>query len=74
MTGMTLLHLQFADTLDAATARQVLVGYRDRYQALVDAVTETEPDFDDSRLASIPFIDLMVEPVHVLADLWRTPA
>jgi glucosamine--fructose-6-phosphate aminotransferase (isomerizing) len=74
VTGMTLLHLHFADALDAPTARQVLVGYRDRYQALVDAVTETEPAFDDSRLAAIPFIDLMVEPVHVLADLWRTPA
>lgn len=74
VTGLTLLHLQFADTLDAATARQVLVGYRDRYQALVDAVTETEPSFDDSRLAEMPFIDLMVEPVHVLADRWHTPA
>jgi glucosamine--fructose-6-phosphate aminotransferase (isomerizing) len=72
VTGMTLLHVRFADTLDADTARQVLAGYRDRYEALVDAVTETEPRFDDSRLADVPFIDLMVEPVHVLAERWRS--
>jgi glucosamine--fructose-6-phosphate aminotransferase (isomerizing) len=71
VTGMTLLHVRFADTLDADTARQVLAGYRDRYEALVDAVTETEPRFDDARLAEVPFIDLMVEPVHVLAERWR---
>jgi glucosamine--fructose-6-phosphate aminotransferase (isomerizing) len=71
VTGMTLLHVRFADTLDADTARQVLAGYRDRYAALVDAVTETEPRFDDARLAEVPFTELMVEPVHVLAERWR---
>jgi glucosamine--fructose-6-phosphate aminotransferase (isomerizing) len=71
VTGMTLLHADFAETLPPAEARRVLAGYRDRYQALVDAVTETEPVFDDERLGEIPFIDLMVEPVYLLARRWR---
>jgi glucosamine--fructose-6-phosphate aminotransferase (isomerizing) len=72
VTGMTLLHVRFADVLPADVARQVLTGYRNRYAALVDAVTETEPRFDDSRLGDLPFVDLLVEPVYVLADRWRS--
>jgi glutamine---fructose-6-phosphate transaminase (isomerizing) len=71
-TGMTLLHVRFADRLDAQTAREVLSGYRGRYNAVVDAVTETEPNFDDGRLAEVPLVDLLTVPVHVLADQWRT--
>ena len=71
VTGMTLLHVRFADVLQPDVARQVLSGYRNRYEALVDAVTETEPRFDDARLAEVPFVDLLVEPVYVLADRWR---
>jgi glucosamine--fructose-6-phosphate aminotransferase (isomerizing) len=74
VTGMTLVHARFADVLDASTARAVLTGYRNRYAALVDAVTETEPVFDDARLADLPFVDLLVEPVYVLADRWRSLA
>ena len=73
VTGLTLLHAEFAPTLDATTARKVLAGYQGRYSALVDAVTETEERFDDSLLAEIPVIDLLVEPVYVLAERWRTP-
>ena len=72
VTGMTLLQVQFADVLPAETARQVLAGYRNRYDALVDAVTETEPRFDDAKLGELPFVDLLVEPVYVLAERWRT--
>jgi glucosamine--fructose-6-phosphate aminotransferase (isomerizing) len=71
VTGMTLLHVRFSETLPPATARQVLTGYRGRYAALADAVTETEATFDDSRLGDIPFVDLLTEPVYVLADRWR---
>jgi glucosamine--fructose-6-phosphate aminotransferase (isomerizing) len=70
--GLSLLHVRFADQLPAADARAVLTGYRNRYAALVDAVTETEPRFDDERLATMPLIDLLVEPVHVLADRWHS--
>ena len=72
VTGMTLLQVRFADVLPADTARQVLAGYRNRYDALVDAVTETEPRFDDAKLGELPFVDLLVEPVYVLADRWRS--
>jgi glutamine---fructose-6-phosphate transaminase (isomerizing) len=74
VVGITLLHARFHEQLDPTTARQVLSGYRGRYSALVDAVTETEPQFDDSLLAEQPIIDLLVEPVHVLAQSWRAGA
>ena len=52
----------------------MLSGYRNRYAALADAVTETEPVFDDELLATMPFIDLLTEPVNVLAERWRRNA
>jgi len=72
VTGMTLLHVRFHDRLEPGAARQVLSGYRDRFDALVDAVTETEPVFDESVLGRVPMIDLLSSPVHLLADRWRT--
>jgi glucosamine--fructose-6-phosphate aminotransferase (isomerizing) len=71
--GMTLLHVRFAETLPSDLARQVLSGYQNRYIHLADAVTETEPVFDDERLATISFVDLLTEPVNLLADRWRHP-
>lgn len=70
--AITLLHVRFTEKLDATTARAVLTGYRQRYSAIVDAVTETESDFDDSKLETIPFIQLLTEPVYVLAEHWRS--
>jgi glucosamine--fructose-6-phosphate aminotransferase (isomerizing) len=69
--GLTLLHVRFVTTLPAGTMRAVLQGYQGRYGALKDAVTETEPVFDDSVLATIPFLELLTEPVYVLAERWR---
>jgi glutamine---fructose-6-phosphate transaminase (isomerizing) len=69
--GLTLLHVQFADHLPPTTMRAVLQGYQGRYGALKDAVTETEPVFDDEVLAQVPVVDLLTEPVYVLADRWR---
>ncbi|MGH9126863.1 MAG: SIS domain-containing protein, partial [Acidimicrobiales bacterium] len=71
VTGMTLLHVAFHDFLAPAVARQVLSGFRNRYAALSDAVTETEPSFDDDRLASVPVLALLTEPVYVLAERWK---
>ena len=71
VTGMTLLHVRFHERLPAEDAQAVLLGYRDRYSALVDAVTETEPVFAEEVLGRVPLIDLLSEPVHVLADHWR---
>jgi glucosamine--fructose-6-phosphate aminotransferase (isomerizing) len=42
-----------------------------RYAAIVDAVTETNPAFDDAVLAGIPVTALLTEPVNFLADRWR---
>ncbi|MBA2325990.1 MAG: SIS domain-containing protein [Actinobacteria bacterium] len=69
-TGLTLLHVAFRDRLAPEAARGVLQGYRGRYAALKDVVTETEPAFDDARLADFDVVDLLTEPVAELADRW----
>ena len=71
VVGMTLLHARFHDRLAPAAAQAVLQGYRDRYDALIDAVTETEPVFREDVLGRVDLIDLLTQPVHVLADRWR---
>jgi glucosamine--fructose-6-phosphate aminotransferase (isomerizing) len=48
----------------------VLQGYRRRYQALRDAVTETH-EFDEALLADQPVVDLLVVPILDLAERWR---
>jgi glucosamine--fructose-6-phosphate aminotransferase (isomerizing) len=72
--GLTLLHVRFAEHLPADAMRAVLQSYQGRYGALKDAVTETEPAFDDTVLATVPVVDLLTEPVYVLAERWRTTA
>jgi glucosamine--fructose-6-phosphate aminotransferase (isomerizing) len=69
--GMTLLHVRFAETLPAPVVKTVMTGYRGRYAALRDAVTEREPSFDDERLADVALVDLLTEPVYVLSTRWR---
>jgi glucosamine--fructose-6-phosphate aminotransferase (isomerizing) len=71
VTALTLLHADFHDRLPADAAQAVLAGYLDRYDALIDAVTEREPVFDTAVLGEIPIVDLLTEPVHVLATRWR---
>ena len=70
-TGITLLHVRFADSLPVAAARGVMQGYRNRYAALKDAVTETEPAFREDLLTEIPVVDLLTMPIVDLADRWR---
>ena len=57
--------------ISSTTARSVLEQYRNRYSALKDAVTETEPTFRDDLLAEIALVDLLTAPVYVLAEMWR---
>jgi glucosamine--fructose-6-phosphate aminotransferase (isomerizing) len=71
VTGMTLLHVGFHERIPASAAKAVLTGYRSRYSALADAVTETETTFDDGRLGDVPVADLLTEPVLKLAERWR---
>ena len=71
-TGLTLLHVQFHDCLPADAARRVLEGYRSRYNAIADQVTEVDVTMDDAVLANIPLIDLLTEPVVHLAAHWNS--
>ena len=71
-TGLTLLHVHLADRLPAATMRAALRGYRRRYQALRDAVTETEDVFREDLLADEPVVDLLTAPILDLAERWRS--
>jgi len=70
-TGITLLHVQLHDRLDSVTMRGVLQGYDNRYARLVDWVTETEGDFDESKLGELPVEVLLIAPISETADLWR---
>lgn len=70
-TGITLLHVLFHERLAAATMRNVLQGYDDRYRRLVDWVTETEGTFREDRLADIAVADLLILPISEMANHWR---
>ncbi len=69
--GLTLLHVKFEDHMPSSALRSVLSTYRNRYNALADAVTETEPEFDTTLLEAMPVVDLLCEPIYSLADRWR---
>jgi glucosamine--fructose-6-phosphate aminotransferase (isomerizing) len=71
LVGMTLVHVRFYERLPWEATKRVLTGYRTRYSALADAVTETEPFMDDERLGSEPLVDLLTAPVVELAGRWR---
>jgi len=70
-TGITLLHVRLHDLLPVAAARGVLQGYDRRYDRLVDWVTETEGEFRDDLLASVPVVELLIGPVSETAEHWR---
>ena len=71
-TGLSLLHVRLRDDLSLPVLRSVLQGYRNRYAAIKHAVTETEPVFRDDLLVDVPVIELMTEPVNLLAEHWRS--
>jgi len=70
-TGITLLHVRFAERLSVDDMRGALQGYDHRYDRLVDWVSETEGDFDESRLAELPVDVALIDPISDTADLWR---
>jgi glucosamine--fructose-6-phosphate aminotransferase (isomerizing) len=72
-TGIMLLQVKFHERLPASVMRGVLMGYRNRFSAIRDYVTETEPTFREDLLGAINVVDLLVLPVVELADSWRTP-
>lgn len=69
--GLSLVFVELRERLDAEQLVAVLKGYRDRWSALVDAVTETEPLVDLGRLEEIAVVDVLTEPVNVLAERFR---
>ncbi len=71
-TGIALLHVSFREFLAPDVVRSVLQGYRDRYNALRDIVTETEPTFRDDLLGEIPVVDLLIDSIQVLARRWQS--
>ena len=72
-TGIMLLQVKFHERLPAAVIRGVLTGYRNRYAAIRDYVTETEPTFREDLLGTMNAVDLLVSPVAELAESWRSP-
>ena len=70
-TGLTLLHVKFHDHLPVSALRGVLQGYDNRYDRLVDWVSETEGSFRDDLLADLPVADLLILPISETADHWR---
>ena len=71
-TGITLLHVLFHPSLPAATMKSVLQGYDDRFNRLVDWVTETEGSFREDRLSDISVEDLLILPISETANHWRS--
>jgi glucosamine--fructose-6-phosphate aminotransferase (isomerizing) len=71
--GLILLHVTPAQRLEPRVAREVLSGHRNRYAAIVDAVTETQRAFDDHVLGSLDPAELLTQPVAVLARHWHSP-
>jgi glucosamine--fructose-6-phosphate aminotransferase (isomerizing) len=69
-TGLTLLHCRFHERLPTTTIRAVMQGYRGRYGALKDAVTESRPTFRDDILATLDVVELLTRPVYTLAEHW----
>ena len=70
--GITLLHVHFHDRLPAGIMRGVLQGYDQRYDRLVDWVSETEGVFRDDLLGEFPVADLLIAPISEAADQWRS--
>ncbi|MEZ5966341.1 MAG: SIS domain-containing protein [Planctomycetota bacterium] len=69
--GITLLHVAFQHQVPADAMHSVLHGYHDRLAELRDAVTETEPSFDEARLGTLAVADLLCESPRALAKQWR---
>jgi glucosamine--fructose-6-phosphate aminotransferase (isomerizing) len=52
--------------------KTVLQGYDDRFNRLVDWVTETEGSFREDRLAEVSVEDLLILPISETANHWRS--
>ena len=71
-TGITLLHVDFVESADAAILRTALTTYRDRWTKLEEAVTETEPVMRPEILEDVPVIECLTSSIEALAVHWRS--
>ena len=71
VTGMTLLHVRFQDVPDPGGRQAGAERLPHPLLRAPDAVTETEPLFDDERLGEEPIVELLTQPVYELARQWR---
>ncbi len=69
-TGITLLHIDVDESISVEARKRVLEGYKQRLFALRDAVTETQDSFDENKLGDISIVELLTDPVVVLANYW----
>ena len=60
------------DYFNVDVLRGVLSGYHNRYDFIRDAVCETEPELDEASLSKIRVVDLLVDPVGLIADRLRS--
>ncbi len=70
--GITLLHFDVRknSSIDVDARKRILEGYKQRLFALKDSVTEISESFDDNILNSIDIMELLTEPVVLLAKYW----
>ena len=68
---LTLIHVRTVEHLAIDALRGVLGSYRNRWHKLKDAVLETESDFREDQLATLPVLELLTAPIHGLASRLR---
>lgn len=68
---LTLIHVRTVEHLAIDALRGVLGSYRNRWHKLKDAVLETESDFREEQLATLPVLELLTGPIHDLASRLR---
>ena len=70
-TGINLLHISLHKHLSIEDIRTVLTGYHNRYDAIQDAVRETEPSFRDDFLSEQSVEELLIDSVDLVAERLR---
>jgi len=70
-TGINLLHISLHKNLSIEEIRTVLNGYHNRYEAIQDAVRETEPSFRDDFLSEQSIEELLIDSVDSVAERLR---
>lgn len=70
--GITILHIDVKSDLDLTSIKNILEGYKQKYFAIRDSVTETQDNFDESILLHFDIMDLLTLPVATLSQSWTS--